>query len=167
MILVLKSFKMKHSLHIIILFLAFFLIEGCRSSRNFQIQCFSVSEDAIYTVDVIVESKKVLKNLELVKLDAIDGILFRGISGSNCVSQKPMVSLTKAEVSSNGFIQSIYGSKKAYRNYITAINALSVNPVTNLSRPLMQITYRVSVNKDLLRRDLISAGVVKSLNSGF
>jgi hypothetical protein len=126
-----------------------------------------VSTDAIYSVDLTVESKKELTDLGPVKLDALDGVLFRGITGNNCVAQKPMLSQAKTEISNNQLIKAIYGKRKEYDRYITNISRLGKSPLTNTTKPTSQFRYRINVNKDLLQQDLTKAGLLKSLNSGF
>jgi len=162
-LLLIKSNSVKFSL---ILFLGL-LLSSCRSQRIFQIECNSVSRDATYVVDITVESTKELTDLGPVKLNAIDGILFRGITGSNCVTQKPILSQSKTEVRNNALIKAIYGKKKGYNKYITNIAPFTTTKLTNGPKPRSQYKYRITINKDLLRKDLSNNGVIKELNSGF
>lgn len=154
---------MKFSL---ILFLGL-LLSSCRSQRFFQIECNSVSGDATYVVDVTVESANELNDLGPVKLNAIDGILFRGITGSNCVTQKPILLQSKTEVRNNLLIKAIYGKKKGYGKYITNIASVNTTKLNNGPKPRSQFTYRLTINKDLLLKDLTNNGLIKGLNSGF
>lgn len=149
-----------------ILFLGL-LFTSCQSQRFFQIECNSVSGDGTYVVDITVESKNELSDLGPVKLDAIDGILFRGINGGNCVTQKPLLSQSKTSVKNYELIKAIYGKKKGYDKYITSIENVSKNRLTNTSKPTSQFKYRLSINKDLLRKDLMNAEIIKPLISGF
>ncbi len=143
------------------------IITSCHTPRYFQIECNSVSADATYVVDVTVETNKEFANLGPVKLDAIDGVLFRGITGGNCVTQKPILTQTKSEVNNNSLIKAIYGKKRGYDKYITNIAPVSTTRLTNASKPTTQFKYRITINKDLLRKDLSNAGLIKTLNSGF
>jgi hypothetical protein len=145
----------------------FFLISSCRMTRTFQIECNTVSADATYVVDVVVESKKELSDLGPVKLDAIDGVLFRGLTGSNCVTQQPMMVKSKSEFMKNSLIKNIYGKHKGYEKYVTNLSVISKAPITQTTQQIFQYKYRVAINKDLLRKDLVAAGLIKSLNNGF
>lgn len=149
------------------LFLSFIIIVGCRAPRSFQIECNSVSEDAIYSVDVTIESKKELADLGEVKLAAIDEVLFKGISGANCITQKPMLSKVKTEVISSQLYKDIYGKKRRYEKYVNSITPISSSKELKNSSQLYQFKYRVKISKDLLRNDLIEAGLQGSLNSIF
>ncbi len=149
------------------LFLILIIVFGCHPARVFQVECNSVTTDAIYLVDLTVESKKELTDLGPVKLDAIDGVLFRGITGSNCVAQKPMLSQAKTEIFNNQLIHAIYGKRKEYDRYITNVSRLGKSLLTNTSKPTSQFKYRININRDLLRQDLTKAGLLKPLNSGF
>ena len=148
-------------------FVILIIVLGCHPARVFQVECNSVSTDAIYSVDLTVESKKELADLGPVKLDALDGVLFRGITGNNCVAQKPMLSQAKTEISNNQLIHAIYGKRKEYDRYITHISRIGKSPLTNKSKPTSQFKYRININKNLLRQDLTNAGLLKPLNSGF
>ena len=143
------------------------LISSCQTPRHFQIECNSVSNDATYVVDVSVESNIELSNLGTTKLYAIDAVLFRGITGSNCVTQKSMLTQAKSEVNNNQLIKNIYGRKNGYDRYISNIAFVSSTRLTNTSKPITQFKYRVSINKELLRKDLTNSGLIKTLNSGF
>lgn len=150
-----------------IFFTLLIIITGCHPIRLFQIECNSVSADATYVVDVTVETNKELANLGPVKLDAIDGVLFRGITGGNCVTQKPILTQAKSEVNNNPLMKAIYGKKRGYDKYITNIAPVSTPRLTNASKHTTQFKYRIIINKDLLRKDLSNAGLIKTLNSGF
>jgi hypothetical protein len=140
---------------------------GCSTPKSFQIECQSVSVDAAYILDVTTESKKELKDLNTIKLEAIDGVLFRGISGPNCVTQKPILTQSKSELKSNKFINSILGKKKGYDKYVTSISKLNTSATVDFKKTTIIYKYRVSINKELLRKDLTEAGILKSLNTGF
>lgn len=143
------------------------LISSCQTPRYFQIECNSVSNDATYMVDVTVESYMELSDFGTAKLNAIDAVLFRGITGSNCVTQKPMLTQAKSEVNKNQLIKNIYGRKNGYDRYISNITFVSSTRLTNTSKSITQFKYRVSINKELLRKDLTNGGLIKTLNSGF
>jgi len=158
---------MKTFVNSFIYLIFFFLVSSCRPTRTFQIECNSVSADATYVVDVTVESKKELSDLGPVKLDAIDGVLFRGITGSNCVTQKPIIGMSKVEVRKNRLIKNIYRNRKGYEKYVTNLSVISKSPITYTAKQTFQYKYRIAINKDLLRKDLVAAGLIKSLNDGF
>jgi hypothetical protein len=140
---------------------------SCKVINNYQTECYSVSEDATYIIDVTLESKSILKDLSKIKINGIDGVLFRGVTGKNCVTQKPLIQQTKSEVINNKFINSIYKNRGGCEKYITKIEQLETGPILGVSKQLYQHKYRLTINKDLLRKDLINAGLLKELNSIF
>lgn len=141
------------------LFLGLFLfaVFGCRSTRIIQVECYSVSNESTYLLDIHLAREKGVVKLSKIKLEAIDAILFKGITGTNCISQRPMLTQSMQEVKSNALIKAIYSQKKGYEKYIT-----NIIPLDTISAK-----YRVTINKDLLRRDLTNTGLIKPLNTGF
>jgi len=141
---------------------------SCKVINNYQTECYSVSEDATYIIDVTLESKSILKDLSKIKINGIDAVLFRGITGNKCVTQKPLLSQNKSELNNNKFINDIYKKRSSSSDkYITKIEQLGINPILGVSKKTYQHKYRLTVNKDLLRKDLINAGLLKELNSIF
>jgi hypothetical protein len=138
--------------------LLFFIVTlGCRPTRILQIECYSVSNESTYSLDIHLARGKSVVKLSEIKLEAIDAILFRGITGTQCISQRPMLTQSKQEVKSNLIVKAIYGPQNGYEKYITNITSLD----TILAK------YRVTINKDLLRRDLTNTGLIKPLNNPF
>jgi hypothetical protein len=144
-----------------------FSVCSCKVINNYQSECYSVSEDASYIIDVTLETKAILKDLSIIKIDGIDAVLFRGVTGRKCVTQKALLSQNKYELISNKFINDIYKKRSSCDKYIIKIEELGINPILRVSKKIYQHKYRLTVNKDLLRKDLINAGLLKQLNSIF
>lgn len=138
-------------------------------SENYQIICENTSTDATYSVLVSYQSNDTNADFELIKLTAVDGVLFRGITGTNgCITQKPLLTVTKTEIENNALYKKIYGKEKSYNKYITNIYKENEEIVaTDKKKISYKYTFKVAVNKDLLRKDLQSAGLIKPLNAGF
>lgn len=139
------------------LILNLLVVFGCRPTRIIQVECYSVSNESTYSLDIKLAREKGAVKLSEIKLEAIDAVLFRGITGTNCISQRPMLTQSKQEVKGNALIKAIYGQKNGYEKYIT-----NITPLDTISAK-----YRVTINKDLLRRDLTNTGLIKPLNTGF
>jgi hypothetical protein len=153
------------------LFIVVFYLVSCKTpkpfSENYQVQCVSTSTDALYKVEISFQSNQNKINLEMIKLNAIDAVLFRGLTGGkDCITQKPMLTINKSEAKTNSFFKELYGNKSAYNKYISAVEKTNDQLLQEKNR-LYNHVYIVSVNKDLLRKDLITANLLKPLNAGF
>lgn len=152
-------------------FASSFLLISCRTTfpENYQVQCFNTSADATYTVDVYYQANNKSTDLDRIKLSAVDGVLFRGLTGGKgCTAQKPLLIQSKASVSNTAFFKMLYGKKKSYDKYITLLQQGPQELIeTNGKKQLFTNHYQVTVNKELLRKDLIAEGLLKPLNSGF
>jgi len=153
--------------------LCFTMFFSCKTtkplSENYQIQCEKTSNESTYTVSISYQSNNDYADIETVKQNAIDGILFRGITGKNdCVAQKPLLDKGKSEVSNTEFYKQLYGKNKNYNKYVTNISKLNDQTLETIkNKKLYQNSYLVTINKDLLQKDLINAGLLKQLNTGF
>ena len=138
-------------------------------SENYQIQCDKTTDESSYSVTINYESNNNLIDIETVKQNAIDGILFRGITGNNeCVAQKAILDKPKSEISNTIFYKQLYGNNKNYNKYITNISKVKDNLLETIKdKKLYKHIYRVDINKELLRKDLITQGLLKPLTSGF
>ena len=147
------------------------LLISCKTTfpENYQAQCYNTSADATYSVDVYYQASKTYTDIDRIKLSAVDAVLFRGITGGKgCTAQKPLLLQSKAEVNSTAFFKKLYGKKKGYDKYITKLeNGPQELIETYKKKQLFTNHYQVTVNKELLRNDLIAAGLLKPLNTGF
>ena len=148
-----------------------FLLISCRATfpENYQVQCFNTSADDTYTVDVYYQANKTYTDVERIKLSAVDGVLFRGLTGGKgCTAQKPLLIQSKADVNNTAFLKMLYGKNKGYDKYITLLQK-GPQELTETydKKQLFTNHYQVTVNKELLRKDLITAGLLKPLNAGF
>jgi hypothetical protein len=153
------------------LFIVVFYLFSCKPtkpfSENYQVQCVSTSTDASYKVEISFQSIEPNPNLELIKLNAIDAILFRGLTGGkDCITQKPMLTINKSEAKTNSFFKDLYGKKSAYNKYVSAAEKTNDQLLQEKNRLYNHVCI-VSINKDLLRKDLITANLLKPLNAGF
>lgn len=153
--------------HLIPLIVLMQLLISCKTPSMFQVACSSVSFDATYIVDVSTESKQGYADLNQIKLNAIEGILFRGLSGGGCVTQKPLLTISKSEALNNPAVKAIYDKSKGFNKYITGVENLGIKQEYAGKKPVSVSKYRVSVNKELLRADLTKSGAIKSLSNGF
>lgn len=116
-----------------------------------------------YMVKVTVTTKdKKLSDQEIGKC-AVHGVLFKGFSGANYHTEKPLAKSASVEAEHQEYFDSFFSSTRPS----TYVNALPSTRQVTKSGKYYVISEVVEVQKDLLRKDLQQAGILRSLNSGF
>lgn len=98
---------------------------------------------------------------------AVHGVLFRGYSspvGGRQQSQKPLAGSPIAEQQHADFFNAFF-KDGIYMNYVEVVS--SSRTVVKLDKKRYKVGTIVMVKKDLLRKTLEAAGIVKALNSYF
>lgn len=124
----------------------------------YEISCAGNANVGYYVVEVsaYVSKKKEINN-DVVKKCALHGVLFKGFSGKDgCHSQRQM--LTNYDGKHSALIENLISSE--YGKYVETIG-VPVKVVKLNKR--YKITTIVQVSKDLLRKDLEKAGVIRKL----
>ena len=134
---------------------------------RYEIECAGVGNAGTYLVKVWSYSKKPIVAFEQAGKNALHGVLFKGFSASNACrqAQKPIVANTAVEQEQAEFFKKFFRDGGAYLKYINSAG----NTVTGAVkiRKEYKVSRIISVSKDLLRKDLEDAGILKALSSGF
>lgn len=133
------------------------------TETQYEIEGAETGTQGTYLVKVHVYTQEKTATTDEFKFAAVHGVIFRGFSGKGFSAQKPMARPEALTQHADFF--SAFFDNGDYRAYATVIN-----PATNrvkLDKKRYKITATVSVSKDELRRALESAGIIRSLNSGF
>lgn len=132
------------------------------TDTRYDIEGVETGQQGTYLVKVYVYSKKSSVTTEEFKYAAVHGVIFRGFAGKGFGVQKPIV---KPEVQT----QHADYFNAFFNNGDYATYAQVVNPVVDRIKvgKEYKIAAIVSVSKDALRKTLESAGVIRSLSSGF
>lgn len=132
---------------------------------EYEIEGAGTGTQGTYIVKISVLTKdKNIDNSELAKA-AVHGVLFRGFSNKELRQhQKPLAGSSAVEASHADFFNNFFNAGGAYRNYVELISG-SRSVVKSGKK--YNVSSKVIVNKEQLRKDLLVAGVVKGLNSGF
>lgn len=121
-----------------------------------------VGKEGTYLVRVTISSRKGNVSAAQFKHSAVHGVIFKGFFMERIGQQKPLAA-QQAETEHADFFKSFWHDG-AYQDYADV-----VNPVAG--RVKCKEGYRISavvlVKKDLLRKCLEEAGVIRSLNTGF
>jgi hypothetical protein len=133
---------------------------------RYDIECAgSEAVQGNYLVKVWVYTKEKKVTSELLKKYAVHGVIFKGYAGkSGCVSQLPVAQSPALEQEKADFFNAFFNRDKAFAKYATEISG-------TLERTKVGKEYRygmvVTVSKDMLRKDLEAAGVIRGLTEGF
>lgn len=134
---------------------------------KYDIECAGTGNEGTFLVKVWTYSNKGTIPNEEAKKNAVHGVLFRGFAanGVGCVSQRPLIKDASVQHEKADFFDSFFGKESPYLKYATISS--SVPEVIKISKKEFKVGYVVTVSKDLLRKDLEVAGIVKSLSAGF
>ena len=124
---------------------------------NYNIAGVAIAQEGYYLVEIsaIVDKKK-KATIELAKKCAIHGCLFKGFSVDN-IAQKPMVISPSVEDENPDFFNKLF--EEQYKRYTNCTHPIQIVKVGKQYR----VTAIVLVSKELLRKDLESAGIIRKL----
>ena len=136
---------------------------------RYEIECVSVGANGTYLIKVWSYSKKPNIAIEQAKKNAIHGIIFKGFTGQGAgCTQKPLTNNPALEQEKELFFKDFFADGGKYMKFVSVSNDGSISPEDRLKvGKEYKIGVIVSVSKDLLRKDLEAAGIIKALDSGF
>lgn len=129
---------------------------------RYEIEGAGTGNAGTYLIKVWSYSKKPTVAIEQAKKNAVHGVIFRGFEGAQ--SQKPLVRNPNAEQENAEFFKEFFAEGGKYLKFVSVINNGAIAPEDRMKiGKEYKIGVIVSVNKDLLRKDLEAAGIVKGL----
>jgi len=136
------------------------------NNRGYQTECVTIETDGYATFKIWDTNIGAKYSQEEARKDAVNAILFSGISGSKgCATQPPI--LNKNEEQENfKTIEKSFFSKKGKWKIFTRSAATETTLPANLGVKNWKV-YQVSVSKNELRKYLEEQKIIKSLNNGF
>jgi hypothetical protein len=147
------------------LFAAFSVDAKNPKASRYDIECAGEGTQGTYLVKVWVYAKSAKFTSNELKYYAVHGVIFKGYAGKSgvCGSQRAMAT-PALEHERADYFDAFFNNDKAYNRYATEVNG-------SVERVKVGKEYKygmiVSVNKDALRKDLESAGVLRGLSGGF
>ena len=126
---------------------------------HYEITCAGTGIQGTYLVEVTSYGKTVDAALAQMKKDAVHGVLFRGLTGK--CTQKPLTGRAEVENEHKVFFDKFFGKSGDYAQYV--VDDPNVAMVPAKIGKQYKVTKVVSVKKDMLRRDLENAGIIKAL----
>ena len=158
---------MKTKLFLITLFcFAAFSLNAQKSENlRYDIECAGNGTQGTSLVKVWVYTKSSKLTSEVLKQYAVHGIIFKGYAGKNgCSQQRPLAQTPALEQEKANFFHPFFNNDKAYAKYATEVDG-------SIERVKIGKEYKygaiISVSKDLLRKDLEAAGILRGLSDGF
>ena len=123
--------------------------------------------DGMCLVKVWSYSKKSRIAAEQCRKNAVHGIIFKGYTTSDGTgaSQRPLVKDLNAINEHADFFEPFFADDGNYRQYVSEVTDGSME-VRKVGKQY-KVGVVVTVSKDLLRKHLESAGIIKGLTSGF
>jgi|LauGreDrversion4_2_1035121.scaffolds.fasta_scaffold644421_2 hypothetical protein len=145
--------------------------ENDANSWNYEIEGISKSRDiGTYVVKVWCYTKKPKIDYNIAKKNAIHGLIFRGyVKNGNLPALPPISNVPGLEQTQKDFFEQFFRDGGDYLKYVALSNenlAIAPGDLIRLNKGY-KIGMVLTVNKNLLQRDLIAAGIVKSMDNGF
>lgn len=131
---------------------------------RYEIECEGNGSQGTYLVKVWSYSKKQATAANQAVKNAVHGVIFKGVAGGGgCASQKPLASSPGVQYDHADFFDRFFEEGGEYAKYASVVGAPEYIKIGKEYKAGVV----VSVSKDQLRKDLESAGIIKSLSSGF
>lgn len=133
---------------------------------GYEMTCLGVGSEGSNLLKVYSYGKNYDKAVKQAKHDAVHGILFKGIVGSNGCANQPAMVKPQEQVANQAFFDEFF-KKGEYLRFVNISNDGSIGATDRLKVGSMyKIGVTVSVQKDALRKYLEQAGVIKPLSVG-
>jgi hypothetical protein len=137
-----------------------------KNNRGYQTECVTIETDGYATFKIWDINIGAKYSQEEARKDAVNAILFSGISGSKgCATQPPILNKTEEQENFKTIEKSFF-SKKGKWIIFTRSAATETALPANLGVKNWKV-YQVSVSKNELRKYLEEQKIIKSLNNGF
>lgn len=136
---------------------------------RYEIECAGVGNDGTYSLKVWSYSKNPTVATEQAKKNAVHGVIFKGFTGGGAgCTQKPLTNNPDLEQQQMTFFKDFFADGGKYMKYVNVSGdgAIEAGDRMKIGKEY-KIGVYVSVQKDLLRKDLEAAGIIKSLGNGF
>lgn len=136
---------------------------------RYEIEVVNTGTQGTKQVKVWTYSKKADVAMEQAKKNAVHGIIFKGMPDNGPVrGDKPMAQDPNLEASQEEFFKEFFKDGGKYSKYVTLVNngAIAAGDIMKVGKEF-KVGVIVSVNTGGLRKDLESAGIIKSLSNGF
>lgn len=133
---------------------------------RYDIEYSKTAADGMVMVKVWSYSKRADLATEQCRKNAVHGVLFKGYAASTAsASQKPLIKDASIESTKADYFAEFFSDSGPYMRYVSAVIDGSTE-VRKVGKEY-KVGVVVTVNKDMLRKHLEDAGIVKGLATGF
>jgi len=137
------------------------------TSWNYQVTCINSNSDKAISIRVTENSNRKKFDIEQLKKYAVHALLLKGVTGSACTSQPALIT-DKEFVENKKYFDQFFSKKAVYSKYIIFVDDFQKEEFDKKEFKEKKLYSTVfSVDKEQLRRDLISGKIIKALNTGF
>jgi len=148
------------------------LFSTCKTARPaansyglYQIECAGAATQGSQLVKVWVYADSRNVTIDLIKRYAVHGVIFKGYAGGNgCTPQKPMATSPALEQQRANFFDPFFNTDRAYNKYAQQVGNGLESAGSGSDRRIGAV---ISVSKEMLRKDLEAAGILRGLSGGF
>ena len=132
---------------------------------QYEIRCDKKGRQGTSLVLVTSYVRKIELAIEQSKKNAVHGVIFTGLSTGDC-NENPLIKDPEVYEKEKSFFNDFFSEYGEYSKYCTATTGL-IEDFIKINRKEFSTEMKISVNKDLLRKDFEKLGLIKSLTSGF
>lgn len=137
---------------------------------RYEIECAGIGTTGSYLIKVWSYSKKANVAIEQAKKNAVHGVIFKGFAGTGtgCTQQAPLTNNPALEQEKEEFFSDFFADGGKYMKFVSTSGdgAIGAGDRVKVGKEY-KVGVVVTVMKDMLRKDLEAAGIVKGLSSGF
>lgn len=133
---------------------------------RYDIEYCKTAADGMVVVKVWSYSKRSDLAMKQCRKNAVHGVIFRGYAGDGASSHRPLVSDPTIESTKAQFFKAFFDDEVGeYMRYVGTMTDGSAE-IRKVGKEY-KVGVVVTVSKDMLRKHLENAGIVRSLSSGF
>ena len=143
-----------------------------KDTHNFryEIECIDTGSYGTVALKVFSYSKKPDIAIEAAKRNAVHGMIFKGFPrAGKCQKKDPLSRNPNLENEHEDFFKDFFADGGKYQKFVTTSNdgAIEGGDISKISKKEFKIGIKVSVNMELLEKDLIAAKIIEGLGSRF
>ncbi len=132
----------------------------------YELEFIESAAQGMVMVKVWSQAKKAELAMDLSAINAVHGVIFKGYASQGSrMSHRPLVQDPVIASTKKDFFDQFFADKSNYMRYV--VNIVDGSMEVKKVGKEYKVAQIVTVNKDMLRKHLEQAGVIRGLSSGF